>query len=147
MQRAEEKHGMRNTPEYEVWSAMIQRCHNPKNKKYADYGGRGIFVCRRWRYSFASFIADMGRRPPGKLTVQRVDNDAGYKPSNCVWATHREQCTNRRMRSDNSTGVPGVSYRKNRRVYDVRIVVDGRRLHIAAVKTLAEAKVLLGVLP
>jgi DNA-binding XRE family transcriptional regulator len=69
---------------------MRQRCHYPADIKYRWYGGRGIKVCDRWRWSFKNFVADMGRRPIG-LTIHRRDNDLGYEPGNCVWATREEQ--------------------------------------------------------
>jgi hypothetical protein len=73
---------------------MQQRCDNPKNEKYADYGGRGIAMCERWR-SFENFLADMGERPAG-TSLDRIDNDRGYEPSNCRWATRKEQVGNQR---------------------------------------------------
>jgi hypothetical protein len=78
---------------------MIQRCHNSKHKRYADYGGRGITVCDRWR-EFPAFLADMGERPPG-LSLDRVDNSAGYSAENCRWATLSEQNLNRRKPARN----------------------------------------------
>jgi hypothetical protein len=74
---------------------MKQRCCNPRHKKWADYGGRGITVCERWKNSFQDFFADMGDCPPG-LSIHRVDNDGNYEPSNCVWATDEEQARVRR---------------------------------------------------
>lgn len=93
------KHGMSDTPEYDVWSNMWQRCTNPKHIGWGYYGARGIAVCERWK-KFENFIADMGRRPHYSLTIERVDNDAGYSPENCVWATRAQQNANKRPRKD-----------------------------------------------
>lgn len=87
---------MRST-EYVIWQGMKQRCLNPKNAKYGSYGARGITVCERW-LAFENFLADMGSRPAG-LTLERVNNDKGYGPDNCKWATLSEQARNRRTPS------------------------------------------------
>lgn len=88
-------HGMRNTPEYSAWKAMKHRCLNPRNHVYRLYGGAGITVCERWR-KFEHFIADMGRKPSDKHTLDRYPNQKGnYEPGNCRWATMKEQQNNR----------------------------------------------------
>lgn len=87
----------RPSPEYYVWSAMIQRCTNPSNRDFGNYGGRGIRVCERWRNSFADFFAAVGLRPSPRHTLDRYpDNDGDYKPGNVRWATYREQAENKR---------------------------------------------------
>jgi hypothetical protein len=82
------------TPTYTTWSKVIARCTNPCDRRYADYGGRGITVCEEWK-TFMGFLADMGDRPKG-MTLDRRDNSKGYEPSNCRWATPKEQQRNTR---------------------------------------------------
>jgi len=82
--------------EYRIWCAMRERCSNPHNKKFADYGGRGIKVCERWD-RFDNFLADMGRKPTAGHSIDRYpSNDGNYEPSNCRWATSLEQGQNKR---------------------------------------------------
>lgn len=93
--RGNSKLGSLKTPEYATWDAMIQRCTNPKAMFWENYGGRGIRVCDRWRNSFAHFLEDMGNRPDGH-SIDRINNDGNYEPSNCRWATTGEQLRNTR---------------------------------------------------
>jgi len=84
------------TVEYRAWRGMIDRCHNPANKYYRNYGGRGITVCMRWRKSFPNFLSDVGRRPSAKHSLDRIKNHLGYRPGNVKWSTQAEQVRNSR---------------------------------------------------
>ena len=88
------KHGYNRTPIYVAWSNMWARCTNPKRRDYKNYGGRGITVCDTWK-SFEAFLADMGDKPQNK-SLDRINNDKGYAPENCRWATSSEQRRNQR---------------------------------------------------
>lgn len=99
-------HGMARTRIYNIWADMIGRCTRPAHARYADYGGRGITVCERWR-EFANFYADMGDRPAGR-SLDRINNDAGYSPDNCRWATFREQRHNRRAQAPREVCMAGL---------------------------------------
>lgn len=91
-------------PLFNVYRSMIRRCHNPKDVSYDNYGRRGIRVCRRWRFGeegktgFECFMEDMGPRPKGK-SIDRKNNDKGYFPDNCRWASNKQQTNNVRTNS------------------------------------------------
>src|SRR5690242_17533303 len=89
-------HGLSNTNTFRIWVGMIERCVSKGSVSYPTYGARGISVCPRWRDSFANFLEDMGTRPSIQHSIDRIDNDKGYEPSNCRWATNQTQCNNKR---------------------------------------------------
>lgn len=88
------RHGGASTKTYRHWKSMVQRCTNENNRQFSDYGGRGIKVCVRWR-DYAKFLKDMGPAPEG-MTLDRRNNNKGYTPGNCRWATRMEQNQNAR---------------------------------------------------
>jgi hypothetical protein len=85
--------GKDGSPEYRTWTAMLDRCLTRSSSAYARYGGRGITICKRWR-RYENFLADMGRKPTPLHTLDRIENSKGYCPSNCRWATRRQQMRN-----------------------------------------------------
>lgn len=91
--KARKRHGFHGTSTYRIWSGMMTRCFNENDHAFQLYGGRGIRVCDKWR-KFDGFLADMGARPAGK-SIDRIDNDRGYEPGNCRWATAVQQQNNR----------------------------------------------------
>lgn len=88
-------HGKRKTPEYDIWAAMRNRCNNPNDKSYPNYGGRGIKICEEWQ-KFENFIRDMGFRPGKEYSLDRIDVNGSYCKENCRWATNEQQYNNKR---------------------------------------------------
>ena len=128
-------HGMTGTPEYRTWYHMLDRCNKPNDPSYPNYGGRGIKVCPEW-HSFDKFYADMGSRPKG-LTLERVDNERGYGPDNCVWADRYQQAKNARPVYNSATGVVGV-WKKGKR-YKAYIKERGTKKYLGSASTVEAA--------
>lgn len=136
------KHGHRRhdhtSREYETWWSMIGRCERETDTNYHNYGARGIKVCDRWRHSFESFLEDMGERPTPKHSIDRIDVNGNYEPSNCKWSSKEEQMQNRRILKNNTTGVSGVYLSKSGK-YCAQINAYGKRKHLGTFETLEEA--------
>jgi len=90
-------HGDSQSPEYRSWRSMLQRCENPNCESYHYYGGRGISVCTEW-HDYSTFLRDMGRRQSLEYTLDRINANGNYEPSNCRWADKKTQTSNRRPR-------------------------------------------------
>lgn len=115
-------HGKSKTSVWRIWTAMCQRCKTD-GSGHPEYGGRGIIVCDEWLKSFMTFYTYMGDRPKG-MTIDRINVDGNYEPSNVRWATVTTQNINQRIRKDSSTGIKGVSKRSNGK-YQAKLNVDG----------------------
>lgn len=132
--RSRYQHGLSKVhPLYTTWQTMRQRCANPKHPRYKDWGGRGIKVCKRWD-NFANFLEDMGERPEG-MTLDRIDNNKGYSPENCRWATSSDQKFNSRIRIDNTSGHTGIYWSTANRKWQAKI----SRKHIGYFNTIEQA--------
>ena len=129
-------HGRSRTPEWKAWHSMRQRCTNPNNKKFKNYGGRNIIVCKQWS-RFERFLADMGNRPSSKHSLDRRDNNGNYEPSNCRWATSVQQNRNRQLQYRNRSGTIGITREFGK--WRAAIGVNGKRIHLGLFTSLTAA--------
>lgn len=128
------KHGRSRTKEYNCWAEMKQRCHNPNNKEYHNYGGRGIVVCEYWLSGFENFLLDMGEAPSEDSSLDRIDVNKGYYKDNCRWTSVTVQRMNIRTRKDNKSGFVGI-----RKSPSGKYVVKVRGKYVGRYETLQEA--------
>ena len=131
--------GLSQTPEYRTWHGMIMRCYNPKDPNYKRYGMRGIKVCQEWRNSFKAFLRDMGERPKGDYSIERLDNSLDYAINNCIWADKIQQMRNRKVFKNNKTGIPDVHFETSSNKYRVRIHANNKRIHLGRFINLEDA--------
>ena len=125
-----------NHPLYETWVGMMRRCYVKTRRNYMFYGGRGITVCDRWK-KFDEFVSDMGERPNG-MTLDRIDNNGNYEIGNVQWTTNSKSNLNKRIPKNNSSGIKGVSKRKNGD-WSAQAWKDGKQIHLYQGKSFLEA--------
>ena len=139
---ATKTHGLRNTRLYRIWSDIKRRTLNPNFKQYNDYGGRGITICEEWKNDFVSFHDwAMSNGYSDEFSIDRIDNDGNYEPSNCRWTTRTIQSRNQRIPKNNTSGYKGVSYNKRRGDYRAQIMVNLKRIHIGYFQTVIEGAI------
>lgn len=125
----------KSSPERKAWQSMFDRCRSVHDSNYRLYGARGITVCERWE-ALENFIQDMGLRPSDGHSLDRIDNDRGYEPGNCRWATAAQQARNqqRHRRPD-----VGVIFRKKEKKWHASLKVLGQKVHCGFFETQEEA--------
>lgn len=134
------KHGQWNTRLYRIYHAMKQRCYNSNCAPFPHYGGRGITICPEWKNDFQAFHDwAMSHGYSDELTIDRIDVNGNYEPGNCRWTTKTWQSFNRGKGKDNSSGIVGVSFRKDTGKYMAYISKAGKRRVLGNCDTLEEA--------
>jgi hypothetical protein len=125
---------------YKIWQGMRQRCNNPNDKDYSDYGERGIKVCNEWEENPMAFV-DWALRNgyADNLTIDRENVNGSYCPSNCRWATYTEQARNKRIQKTNKTGYSGVHYEPSRNKYRAVIYVNCKKIDLGRYETVEKA--------
>lgn len=136
-------HGLSKERLYNIWSNMIQRCNNPKVTNYHNYGGRGITVCKTWQDDYTTFRKwALANGYSDKLSIDRINVDGNYEPSNCRWTTTTVQNRNTRLLyKSNTSGYRGVSWNKSSNKWQVKIKVNNKNIHLGSFNTPEEGAV------
>ncbi len=136
-----EQHPFNNTRLHNIWTHMKSRCYNKNRPQYKDWGGRGIIVCDEWKYSFLSFrnwALKNGYRDD--LSIDRINNDGNYEPSNCRFANKNTQARNtKKLRRDNTSGYRGVTITNDKTPYMSRIIINGKQKYLGRYNNIKEA--------
>lgn len=131
---AAKTHDMTNTRIFGIWTSLIKRCTSPKSISYDNYGGRGITVYEEWKDFITFYNWAMSNGYNENLTIDRIDNDGNYKPSNCRWVDYCVQNANKGKTKRNTSGFKGVGYRKDRGHWTVNITTDNKTYHLGSSK-------------
>ena len=133
-------HGLTSHKFYHTWNGMVQRCTNPKNKNYKNYGGRGITVCEEWLdiRNFTEWCNSTYPKLEG-YTLDRINNDKGYSPENCTWSDKTAQVLNRRIMKNNKSGYVGVIWDKRGRKWIANIRISKKLINLGSFLTKEEA--------
>ena len=137
-------HGLVGIKLYYIWASIKDRTLNIKHKQYNDYGGRGITICDEWKNDFMSFYnwaMSNGYEENKGLSIDRIDNDGNYEPSNCRWATRVIQSRNQRMQKNNTTGYRGVSFSKRLGKYTAQIKVNRKIIYLGSYLNIIEGAI------
>ncbi len=126
------KHGDVGSTEWRTWRHIKDRCLNPNDKGFNNYGGRGIKICTAWIDSFETFLKDMGRKPTPKHSIDRIEIDGNYEPNNCRWATPCEQARNKRIHKNHKNGCAGLHFRERNSRWHAYIFNKGKQLFLGS---------------
>ena len=134
-------HGLTDSKLHSIWSTMLDRCQNKNNKGYKNYGGRGIDVCNEWNNDFMAFYSwATNNGYKDGLSIDRINNDLGYSPSNCRWATKETQARNtRQIMITNTSGYRGVSWHKTSKKWIAKININKKRIYLGYFSDKVEA--------
>ncbi len=138
---ANKTHGLGSTRVYSIWNKIKDRTTNINDTAYPYYGGRGITICDEWLdvQNFYNWAMSNGYEENKGLSIDRIDNNGNYEPSNCRWSTKSIQARNQRIQKNNTSGYKGVSFYKNYKMFAVKINVNKKQIHLGYYKTPVEA--------
>ena len=136
-------HGLGSTRLYTIWGDIKRRTLNPKHKYYVDYGGRGITICEDWLdiRNFYDWAMSNGYEENKGLSIDRIDNNGNYEPSNCRWVTQTIQARNQRIQKNNTSGYKGVYYYKRSNKYKAQIYIKSKKISLGYFQTAVEGAI------